>query len=189
MLPPIGAAPSGLGADDGWVAVEALVGFAEASDLVAAALEGVEWRSLGRTVRVSSVEVSGNGDGRMAFVIELAGDVPARVRLVGTPVIDANTEELVVPDLDVTLESGGGLPRMLVWVARLLPGILRARARLPLDTLVPVGLEGPFELRLADGALLEASLADLEVTGIESTEEVVLVRARVRPDAAIRVES
>jgi hypothetical protein len=171
------------------VDVEVVVGFAEASELVAAALEGAEWQGLGRTVRVTSAEFSGSGGGRVALVLGLAGDVPARVRVVGTPVIDVPAGEIAVPDLDVTLESGGGLPRVLVWFSRLFPGILRSRARLPLEALDAAGLEEQVELRLADGATLEASITELEVTALASTDDVILVRARVRPEAVIRVDS
>jgi hypothetical protein len=111
------------------------------------------------------------------------------VRLVGTPVLDAATDELTVPDLDVRLESGGLLPRLLVQVARLFPGIVRARARLPLEELAPASLDERVELRLSDEATLDATLAELEVTGVVATEEGIRVRGRIRPDAALRVDS
>jgi hypothetical protein len=186
-LPALGTASSTVADSSGWVDVEAVVAYEDASDL--AGLEGAEWEALGRTVRVVSAELSGNDDGRVALSLEIEGDVPARVRLVGTPTIDADAAELSVPDLDVALESGGTLPRVLVWTARLFPGVLRSRARLPLEPLVPAQLDEPFELRLSDEATLDASFTDLEVTAVVATDEGVVVRARVRPVATLRVDS
>jgi hypothetical protein len=190
-LPPLGVAfPPGADSTSEWVTIEAVVGFGEASEIVAAGLEGVEWQGLGRTVRVVSAGVSGEGEGRAALTLELAGDATARIRLVGTPVLDASGGEVSVPDLDVALESGGPLPRVLVWATRsLFPGVIRRRARFPLEPLLSPGLEEGVEVPLSDGATLDASLTEVEVTDLVTTEGGFVVRARIRPEARFRIDS
>ena len=189
-LPPLDAAPPP-DADSAaeQVAVEAVVGFDEASEIVGAGLVGAAWQVMGRTLRVASADVSRADDGRMALTVELAGDVPARLRLVGTPVLDTVADEIALPDLDVTLEEGGALPRVLLLVNRFFPGILRSRARLPLDSVLPAGLDRDLELQLSDEATLEASLDDIQLSDVSTTDEAVVVRVRIRPEATLRVDS
>jgi hypothetical protein len=168
--------------------VEVVIGFDEASEILGAELEGAAWQLMGRDVRVASAELSGVDAGRVALSLEIVGDVPARVRLVGTPVLDSVADEITLPDLDVTVEEGATLPRLLVWVHRFFPGILRSRARFPLDGVIPAELDEGMELRLSDDATLEASLSEIELSEVSATDSAIVVRGRARPDATLRVD-
>jgi hypothetical protein len=98
------------------VSFSAEVDYATASRLVNAAVVGRRIAMpAGRTLLVDAVRLYGNGR-RLVLRVGLSGDARGTVYLEGTPAYDSIGRQVVVPDLDFTLESRHALAGPADWL-------------------------------------------------------------------------
>lgn len=114
------------------VAFSAEVDYATASRLVE---DGVRGRVIempgGNRLRIAAVRIYGNGS-RLVVRVGIRGDARGNLYLTGTPVFDTQRREIVVPDLDFTVESRNALAGTADWLLHdQLRDRMRAAARFP----------------------------------------------------------
>lgn len=188
-LPPLRAAP-----DSGALVVtaEAVADYDEIGERIADELGGVEFSARGRTLRLRGAEMSGVGDGRVTVALEVEGDVTGSLYLVGTPVHDAASGRVTIPDLDFDVASREALVSGAAFVARVgLIERIREYAHVSTEPAVAWArekVEEGFNARLSDEVRLEGSVESVEVVGLVARREVLEVRARVRGQARLVVE-
>ena len=187
-LPPLAHDSTGGGFH---MSVDGVVDYTTASLAMTEALRGRSISKAGRSVAVRSVVVSPADRGRLALDVGFAGDASGRLRLVGTPGLDASRGNIVVPDLDYDLSTDDGLVNAVAWVkGDDLRALLRERARVPvapvLDrgrTLLSKGLN-----RTVGGVMTLSALVDsVSAEGIFVSPAGVMVRAAATGTARVAV--
>lgn len=187
-LPPLGRDTS----DGGFrILLDGEVDWATASREIGEALAGRSIRRMGRTVRITSATAAPATRERIALTIGFVGDAAGRVRLLGTPRLDATRTTVSVPDLDYDVATDDALVRVVQWVkGDELRTLLRERARVPVAPVLARGrtlLEQGLNRRIGKALTLTARVDSVTVDGIFVTENGLLVRAGATGGARIAV--
>ena len=144
---------------------------------------GVRYPATGRRyVRPTHATLSGYG-ASVVLRVEFTGFADGVVYLTGTPVLDPETEQLTIPDLEFTLETRSLLMRMAAFLrADDMRSDLRSRLRIDLRTpLEAVRLQLTRALRRRVGPVeLTGSVDSLHVAALYADPATQSVRATVR---------
>lgn len=167
--------------DGAHVALEGSLAYPVASALLTRLLAGREFQQAGRSLAVDSIEVIGIGGGRVALGITVRGAVRGRLWFTGTPALDRERRELLVPDLDVDVGSANLLVRGFEWLkGNEMRNFLRARARVSEAELVgrlQQLAEQGINRTLTDGIVLSGRVLRAEATSVRATTTELRVRA------------
>ncbi len=176
--------------DGAHVQLEGTLAYPVASGLLRKALVGREFQQAGRRLVVEDIEVRGIGGGRVALGLTVGGAVRGRLWFTGTPALDRERRELIVPDLDVDVGSANLLVRGLDWLkGEEMRNFLRARARVSEAELIGrLGrmAEQGINRTLTDGIVLSGQVQRAEATSVRASLRELRVRARA--DANIRLD-
>lgn len=186
-LPPL--EPMSPGEDPG-LAAEGRFDYRSISEMATRALAGQTFLVLERSVTLQSIAVSGTADGKIIANLEAEGDLPGRITLSGTPVLDTDTGEVDFPDLAVSIEAEDMRAQAAAWLFRV--GFIRSarrQARIPLGEILAEQLRllAPWAMPLSERATLEARLGDVQITDLRATISHLVVRWHLRPDAVLRL--
>jgi hypothetical protein len=178
------------GEDDSWLAVEGRFDYRAISEMVTRTLTGQTFLVSGRSVTLRSLAVSGTADGRIIADLEVEGELPGRITLSGTPVLDPATGEIHFPDLAVSIEAEDIRSQATAWLIR--AGLLdaaRQKARIPLGEVLSEKLRllAPWALPLSGRATLEVLLEDVQITDLSAETSHLVVRWYLRPDAVLQI--
>lgn len=172
------------------VQLEGTLAYPVASALLRKALVDREFQQAGRRLVVRDIEVRGIGGGRVALGVTVAGAVRGRLWFTGTPALDRERRELIVPDLDVDIGSANLLVRGLDWLkGDEMRNFLRARARVSEAELIGrLGrmAEQGINRTLTEGIVLSGQVQRAAATSVRATVQELRVRARA--DANIRLD-
>lgn len=189
-LPPLDAGPIEPGLD---ILVEGRAEYETASDELTRALRGTRLEHAGRTVEITSIELSGTADRRLALEVGIEGDAQGRVFLVGTPRYDSGSGTIDVPDLTFDLATSDLIVRSASWLADAgIESLLRSRARwsgAPGVEWAGQKLEEGLNLSLADGVRLEGSVEEVRILDVIPGIDALTVRAAARATATLVVEA
>jgi 16S rRNA (guanine(966)-N(2))-methyltransferase RsmD len=190
-LPPL---DRGAGAEGGGLRIllEARGHYEEAGRRLTRELEGEELSWAGQRFRFRSASLRGIGGGRVALGIRFDGSARGEIFLVGTPELDPEGGEIVVPDLDFDVATLNLLMRSATWIARdELLRTLRERARLPVSELMGYAaekLDEGLNRRLSDQVRLEGAVEGTELLGVRATVEALHLQAAADARAVLIVE-
>jgi Domain of unknown function (DUF4403) len=193
-LPPLLPREANAGRDGFRVTFDAAVGFDEVTRLVAQEFRGRTMSLEGHNVLVRDIHVSGSG-AALLFLVDVrfedgafAGQ-SATVHLAGLPDYDAARGDLVVRDLDYTLETRSALVEFGEWFLRSgLRNDLAARARFPLGERIArlrTNAERALSRELAPGTRLEGHLSAVTPQGATVTAEGVTLRVAAEGTARV----
>lgn len=161
--------------------LEAVLGYDDATRVLTRQLVGRRFARGDRSVSVREVRAFAASGGRVALAIRLAGDVDARVVLVGKPRYDHATGTLRVPDLDYAVADASLLVRGADQVGHdALRDALRERAAWPVAFLVDSArarAERAMNRDLAKGVRLGAKLNAARALGVFAASDGLQVRA------------
>ncbi len=179
------------------VTFDAAVGFDEVTRLVAEHFRGTTMTLEGHRVLVRDVHVSGNGAALLFLVAvrfedgAFAGQ-EATVHLAGLPDYDAARGDLVVRDLDYTLETRSALVEFGEWFLRGgLRDALARQARFPLGDRIArlrANAERALTRELAPGTRLAGTLSAVQPQGAFVTEHGVTLRVVAEGSARVTQE-
>ena len=191
-LPPLVVAAAADTTAEFQVALQGILGYDAATDLMRKPLVGKVVRMAGRRVRIEDVALRGVGGGRVAFGVTLSGAVEGRIYFTGTPQLDQVTRQLTFPNLDFDVGSADLVARGLSWWrGDLVRDFLRVKAAIP-DTTALAGLERMAEREmnreLTAGVRLEADLDSSRGMAVSATQEHLLVRALARGEARLVID-
>jgi hypothetical protein len=173
------------------VAFSAEVDYNTASRLVGAAVAGREIEMPGgNTLRVRAVRLYGNGQ-QLVVRVSFTGDATGTLYLIGTPAYDSVRQEIIVPDLDFTVESRHALAGPADWLLHdHLRDRLREAAHFPvgqrmenLHREVNQALERP----LGRSAQLSGHIDAWRPTGIHVTRTGVATVGEASGEARVKV--
>ncbi len=192
-LPPL-APQDGNGAGGFRVTFDASVGFDEVTRLVAQEFRGRTMTLEGHRVLVRDIRVSGSG-AALLFLVDVRFEdgafegQSATVHLAGLPDYDAARGELVVRDLDYTLETRSALVEFGEWFLRSgLRNDLAQHARFPLGDRIArlrTSAERALTRELAPGTRIEGHLSAVAPQGAAVTETGVTLRVAAEGTARI----
>jgi hypothetical protein len=187
-LPPLGRDS----ATDGFhIALEGTIDYLTASRALDDALRRKTVIEAGRTLTVQRVAVLPASRGRLALAVTFAGDASGTLRFVGTPIYDAPSHLLVVPDLDYDLDVDSPLINTFAWLrSDALRQTFRERARLPVEPALQRGRElllAGLNRKLGDAVTLSATVDSVAVRGLAVRRDGVLVRAEAAGRATMEV--
>ncbi|MEQ1855717.1 MAG: DUF4403 family protein [Longimicrobiales bacterium] len=171
--------------------VDGRIEYEAASALLFDLLGGREFVYGGRTLTLETLRVFGIGGGRLAVESVLAGDVSARLFLVGTPDVDPRTGQITVPDLDFDVNTRDVVLAAASWFrADDFRDVLRQEARWPagpaVDWLTGWLVEG-LNRDLSDDLRVEGEVDSVRVLSVHALQEVLLVRVSARGAARLFV--
>lgn len=173
------------------IVIDGLVDYATASHTLTDVLRGKTVAEAGRTVSVTSSVISPAPNGRVALAIAFTGDASGTLRFVGTPVYDARTGEIAVPDLDYDLETDNGLINAYAWLrSDALRATFRERARIPAAPVLERGkqlLRTGLNRTIGDALTLTATVDSVAVSGMYVTAPGLLLRAEATGTARVFV--
>jgi hypothetical protein len=172
--------------------VDGRIEYAAASALLFEMLGGREFVYEDRTLTLENVRVFGIGGGRLAVESVVAGDVSARLYLVGTPEVDPSTGQITVPDLDFDVNTRDVVLAAASWFrADDFRDVLRQEARWPaapaVEWLTGWLVEG-LNRDLSDEIRVEGEVDSVRVLGVHALREVLLVRVSARGSARLFVD-
>lgn len=171
------------------VQLEGVLAYPVASALLTRVLAGKEFQQAGRRLRAERVEVKGIGGGRVAVGLTVSGAVRGRLWFTGTPALDRERRELLVPDLDVDVGSANLLVRGLEWLKGTeMRNFLRARARVSEAELIgrlEQMAEQGINRTLTDGIVLSGQIQRAGATSVRASTRELRVRAEA--DANLRL--
>ena len=187
-LPPL---DTGYVAEGVHVLVEGIIDYDLASEFVAEQLVGRTFEGAGHQIEVASARLYGIGAGRLALEVGFRGAARGRLYFVGTPQLDSETRQVVIPDLDIEFASRDLLLRGLTWLGRpALVDFLRERARFPIEDPVELGrhylLEG-LNRDLSDEVRLSGEVIDVRPLGVHATRRALLIRAQADARATLTI--
>jgi len=189
-LPPLDTVSVEPGLD---ILVEGRAEYETASDELTRALRGTELEQAGRTVEITSVELSGTADRRLALEVGIEGDAEGRIFLVGTPRYDPASGTIDVPDLTFDLATSDLIVRSASWLADAgIESLLRSRARwsgAPGIEWAGRKLEEGLNHSLADGVGLEGTVERVRILDVIPGLDALTVRAAARAAATLVVEA
>lgn len=184
-LDPRGAVGSGA-----QVRLEGTLSYPLATGLLRPLLVGRTFEQAGRRLRITDIEVTGVGGGRVALGVTLAGAARGRLYFTGTPQLDRERRELHVPDLDVDIGSANLLVQGLDWFrGEELRDFLRERARVSeaeligrLEQLAEQGINRT----LTEGITLSGQIHRAEATSVRAS--LTELRVRALAEASLRLD-
>ncbi len=188
-LPPIREAA----VDDGLhILLDGLADYDAASRLLRRELRGQSFAWGGNRVELRDLRVSGIGGGRMALEVDFTGTARGKIYLVGTPVVDPQTREVWVPDLDFDVATRSLLVSGAVWLAYgNLVEALRERARIPVDDVVELAREQllrGLNRELSPEVRLSGEVEEVEVLAVEASRDRLVVRSHARARARMEIQ-
>jgi hypothetical protein len=171
--------------------LEARARYDAVSALLRDVLVGREFNYGERTLRVDSLQVFGIGAGRLAVEIEVSGDVSARLFLVGTPEVEAETGRIFVPDLDFDVATRNVVLAAVSWIrAEEFRDVLRERARFPagpaVDWLTGWLAEG-LNRDLSDDLTVEGEVDSVRILGVHALREALVIQVAAQGRARLLV--
>ena len=173
------------------ILIDGVVGYDAATKAVAQALEGHEFTTSGRTVRIDTTIVTPASLGRLAFTVAFSGDAHGRLRFLGTPVYNAKKREVLVPDLDYDLQTDDKLINTYAWLkADDLRAMFRQRARFSVAEAVDKGKEMllmGLNRTIGDALKLGATVDSVAVKGLFVTRGGLIVRGEATGQAHVAV--
>lgn len=191
-LPPLGTTADADTSAGLHVALQGILAYDAAADLLRDPLVGKVIRMAGRRVRIEDIALSGIGSGRVAFGVTFSGAVKGRVFFTGTPRLDLHTRQLTFPDLDFDVGSADLLARSLSWWhGDAVRDFLRAKAAIP-DSAALASLtrlaEREMNRELTAGVRLEATLDSSRGMAVSATRDHLIVRALAEGEARLAVD-
>ena len=186
-LPPLGISGS---RDDSWVTVEVTLEYGAISEIATRAASGRSFLVSDRSVQIRSLVLSGTSNGKVAGELQVEGELPGTIMLLGTPVFDSVAGEVHFPDLTVSLENEDLGGQVAAWLLRTqLIDDVRAQARIPLAGVLADQLErlAPTIVPVSERATLEARVAEAEIAAVRAEPSVLVIRWRMRPEAVLRL--
>lgn len=188
-LPPLGFAeplPSRLN-----LHADLVVEYPEAGASLSEEFAGVELSAGGRRVTIESLRPFGIGGGELAVEVGISGDAEGSVFLVGTPVYEDGSREVMVPDLSIAVSTSSVLVTAASWVLDIgMEAMLRERARLSVDSgveWVTAWAEIGLNSALADGVSLGGTVHSIEVVDVVALADGLLVRFALEVEAELNV--
>jgi hypothetical protein len=172
--------------------LDAALDYDAASRMLSRQLVGRQIERAGHNVRVRDARVFAAQGGRVAVALGLAGDVDARVVLVGRPVYDSTTGTLRIPDLDFAVADASLLVRAADQAGHdALRDALRERAQWPVTALLDSArarAERAMNRELTRGVRLSARIDAGKALGVYATAEGLRVRAAAGGHLGLDVE-
>ncbi len=196
-LPPLQPATTepGQGAPGGFrMAFDAAVDFAEVTRLVSAEFQGRTMQLSGHDVLIRAVRTRGSGQALLfemdvTFTDPPFGNTTGTVYMAGLPVYDAASGNLVVRELDYTLDTRSTLLRMGEWFLR---GSLRddvqRRAVFPMRARIDrlrAQAQAALSRELVPGTTLRGEISSVRPQRAYVTELGVVLRVEVEGTAAV----
>lgn len=171
--------------------VESRVEYDAASAFLLDELGGREFEHGGRTFRVDSLTMFGIGGDRLAVELVLSGDVAARLYLVGRPVINPETGQISVPDLDFDVSTRDVVLAAVSWLrADDLRDVLRKIANWPAAPAVE-WLSGyltqGLNRNLSDELRVEGHVTSVRILGVHALHQALLVQLAATGSAGLFV--
>jgi hypothetical protein len=169
--------------------VDARAAYPAISDFLEEHLAGTVVELGSRTIRIRSIDLHGIGAGRLALALDLDGDIEGRLYLTGTPVIDAASGRMSIPNLEFDGATRDELfPILPELTAAPLRDFLRARAVWPSEPAVAwltgwlaVGLNR----YLSDDLGITGVVDDMEIVAAYAQREALFVRIAARGRASV----
>jgi len=182
--------PQGRVGSGAHVRLEGTLAYPVATALLRQVLVGREFEQAGRRLTIRDVDVRGIGGGRVALGVTLGGAVRGKLYFTGTPALNRENRELLVPDLDVDIGSANLLVQGLDWLKGAeLRDFLRERARVSeaelLGRLSELAESG-INRTLSDGVVLSGTVQRAEATSVRAS--VSEIRVRALAEATIRLD-
>jgi hypothetical protein len=145
-----------------------------------------------RSITIRDVTLSGIGGGRVALGVRFGGSARGLLYLTGTPRYDAESDQLLVPDLAYDLHTNDLLVRGVAWLKDdAIRDFLRERARFPvddqLDRLRQLAENG-MNRDLSPGVSLIANLDRARAVSVRATQRALLVRAQATGWARLDID-
>ena len=142
-----------------------------------------------RSIRIRSLELHGIGGGRLALALDLDGDIVGRLYLNGTPLIDAASGSISIPDIEFDGATRNELfPILPELTATPLRDFLRARAVWPSEPAV-AWLTGWLAIGLnrylSDDLGIAGIVDDMEIVAAYAQREALFVRIAARGRASV----
>jgi len=171
--------------------VESRVAYDAASAFLLEELGGREFEHSGRTFRVDSLAIFGIGGDRLAVELVLSGDVAARLYLVGRPVINPETGQISVPDLDFDVSTRDVVLAAVSWMrADDLRDVLRKSAKWPaapaVEWLTGYLMQG-LNRNLSDELRVEGQVTSVRIVGVHALQSALLVQVAATGSAGLFV--
>lgn len=182
--------PQGRVGSGAHVRLEGTLAYPVATALLRKVLVGREFTQSGKRLTIRDVGVQGIGGGRVALGVTLGGAARGTLYFTGTPALDRDNRELLVPDLDVDIGSANLLVKGLDWLkGDELRDFLRARARVSeaelLGRLSDLAESG-INRTLSDGIVLSGTVHRAEATSVRAS--IAEIRVRALAEATIRLD-
>ncbi len=187
-LPPL---DTGQVADGLHVLVEGSIDYDLASEFLSEQLVGRTFEGARQEIEISSARLYGIGGGRLALELGFRGSTRGRLFFVGTPQLDPQTRQVVIPDLDIEVSSRDLVLRGLTWLGRpRIVDFLRERARFPIEDPVQLGrrylLEG-LNRDLSDEVRLSGDRRCVRPLGVHATRKALIIRAQADARATLTI--
>ena len=169
--------------------VDARAAYPAISDFLTERLGGTTVALGDRSIHIRTLRVYGIGAGRLALELRLDGDVAGTLYLTGTPVIDAKSGSISIPDLEFDEATRRELfPFLPELTARPLRDFLRGKAVWPSEPAVTwltqwlaIGLN-----RYLSGDLgITGVVDDMEIVAAYALREALYVRIAARGRASV----
>jgi hypothetical protein len=171
--------------------VESRIPYDAAGAAILDELGDQEFHHGGRTFRVDSLAMFPTGADRLALELVLSGDLAARLFLVGTPVIDPETGQISVPDLDFDVSTRDVVLAAASWIrADDFRDILRKSANWPaapaVEWLTGYLTQG-LNRKLSDQLRVEGKVTAVRILGVHALQQALLVEFAATGSAGLFV--
>ncbi len=174
------------------VVLEADVGYDVASVMLRRSLVQKRIEIRDRHLIIEDVELSGIGAGRVALGVRFGGSTSGRFYVIGTPRYDAETDQLIVPDLEYDLQTSDRLVRSVAWLKDDdILKFLRSRARFPVESRLEQlreTAEHAMNRQLSGGVWLVAQLEHAKPEAVLATRRAIRLRATTVGDAHLEID-
>jgi hypothetical protein len=188
-LPPLGRDTT---AEGFHVSLDGIVDYTAASEALSDALRGKTVTEAGRTINVTAITVAPVSKGRLALAVDFTGDANGMLRFTGTPVYDAKSRTIAVPDLDYDLATDDRLIRMFAWLrSDALRDTFRKKAHVSAEPALAKGralLLSGLNRQIGSALTLRAQVDTVGVTGLYVTRSGIVVRADASGKASVAVK-
>jgi Domain of unknown function (DUF4403) len=173
------------------VLIDGTVDYAAASNVVDRAFVDRRITEAGKTLTVRSVRVAPTSKGRVALAVDFSGDANGTLVLLGTPVLDTVSREIVVPDLDYDLATDDQIINSYAWLrSDALRATFRDKAHVPIDSALERGralLLLGLNRTVGNVLTLSAKVDSVALRGLYVTRDGLVVRAEARGTARVQV--
>lgn len=189
-LPPLDSVSRPPGVE---IVTEVVAPWPEVTRRISDELVGRIFSAGGRQIEVAEVQLGGVGDGRLFLEARVKGDVAGLLFLVGTPVHDAESDEIRVPDLEFDLRTRDALAASAAWIAEVgFAQTFRERARwsaTPAREWAVDQVEKGFNARISSQVHLEGSVDEVTIVEVLVGIDDLRVRTRVTGQARLVVDA